>query len=299
MSKLSKVPPRKIQTVKKLIDLIKSHNTIGIVQMESIGAGTVQKLRSDLYDRAKITVAKNTLMRRALMESKITGSEDLKEYIRGPSAFLFTNNSPYQIANYLDKNKVRAPAKAGQISPISVTIPKMNTGFPPGTVISELNSVGLPTRIEGGTVAIPNDTQVLEPGAKISSTLASILTRLGIEPFLVGLSLDVVLEGGEITEHNDLVVDFDEYINNLIYAHQSAVNLAVYAGIVNGDTASAVISKAKRDAIALAAAISYVNEETAPMVLGRANAQALAILRAVAKIDSSSVSEELLSIVAN
>lgn len=288
------VAQRKLDIVADLNDLINDHKTIGIIQMESIGASTVQKLRADLRDRAKIVAAKNTLMKRALNDSKINGSELLTEYVKGPAAFLFTNDSPYQIANYLDKNKVRAPAKAGQISPISVTVPKLNTGFMPGTVISELNSVGLPTRIEDGTVAIPNDTQVLERGDRVSTTLASILTRLGIEPFLVGLSLDVVLENGDIIGHENLIVDFDAYRNDLIYAFQSAMNLAIEAGIINSDTAPMVIAKAKRNALAVAVSIGYVTKETAPIVLGRANAHALALAKAASAIDASAVPAEIL-----
>ncbi len=294
MSSKSTIAPRKIETVSKLKGLIKEHQTIGIVQMESIGAKTVQKLRADLRGRATIVAAKNTLMRRAMADSKIKGSDLLSEYISGPAVFLFTNDSPYQIANYLDKNKVKAPAKAGQISPISVTIPKMNTGFMPGGVISELNSVGLPTRIEDGTVAIPSDTQVLERGDRVSTTLASILTRLDIEPFLVGLSLDVVLENGEIIGHENLVVDFEAYRNELIFAHQSAMNLAMEAGILNSDSAPLVIAKAKRNAFALAASIGYINKETASMVLGRAHAHALALARAASQVDASAVPAEII-----
>ncbi|OLS28554.1 MAG: 50S ribosomal protein L10 [Candidatus Heimdallarchaeota archaeon LC_2] len=294
MSSKRSIAPRKIETVSKLKNLIQKHQTIGIVQMESIGAKTVQKLRADLRNRATIVAAKNTLMRRALADSKIDGSDLLSEYIKGPAVFLFTNDSPYQIANYLDKNKVKAPAKAGQISPITVTVSKMNTGFLPGGVISELNSIGLPTRIEDGTVAIPSDTQVLAPGERVSATLASILTRLEIEPFLVGLSLDVVLENGEIIDHENLIVDFESYRNDLIFAHQSAMNLAVEAGILNSDTAPLLISKAKRNAFALAASIGYINEETASMVLGRAHAHALALARAASAVDASAVPAELL-----
>jgi large subunit ribosomal protein L10 len=292
------IPERKVDIVNQLKELLESHNTIGIVQMESIAAGTVQKLRSDLSERAKIVVSKNTLMRKALEASKLKGTDKLEPFIKGPAAFLFTNNSPYQIANYLDKNKVRAPAKAGQISPISVTVPKMNTGFPPGMVISELNAVGLPTRIEGGTVAIPNDTQVLEAGDRVSTTLASILIRLGIEPFQVGLSLDVVLENGDLILRDNLIVDFDAVRNELISAHQMAMNLSVGAGILTKTTAPIVVASAHQKAVSLAAAIGYVTEDTAPMVLGRANAQALALLRAIVSKDKSAVPAEMASLVA-
>lgn len=297
MSVQRQIPARKMEMVKKLKKQLQNYKTIGIIQMESIGANTVQKLRSDLLKKAKIVVAKNTLMKKALEQSGIKGSDKLIQYVKGPVAFLFTDDSPYKIANFLDKNKVKSPAKAGQISPIAVTVAKMNTGFPPGTVISELNSVGLQTRIEGGTVAIPQDTQVLNPGDKISSTLASILTRLGIEPFLVGLSLDTVLENGEIILHNDLIVDFDAYRNQLRYAFQSAINLSVNAGIITSDTATIVIASAFEKAIALAVTIGYITTETAPQVIGKANAQAMAILRAIVNKDKNSVPPELAKLV--
>ncbi|MHA2033648.1 MAG: hypothetical protein ACW99Q_30135 [Candidatus Kariarchaeaceae archaeon] len=111
---------------------------------------------------------------------------------------------------------------------------------------------------------------------------------------MVGLSLDVVLENGEIISHENLVVDFDAYRNELIFAHQSAMNLAMEAGIVNSQTAILVIAKAKNNAFALAASIGYVTKETAPMVLSRANAQALAIGRAASVIDASAVPAEIL-----
>ncbi len=97
MSKQRKVSTRKLETVKQLKDQLENHYTVGIVQMEGIGAGTVQKLRSDLRERARIIVAKNTLMKKALEGSKVKGASKLITHVSGPAAFLFTNNSPYQI----------------------------------------------------------------------------------------------------------------------------------------------------------------------------------------------------------
>lgn len=299
MSTQTTVSQRKLDIVEEITNDLNNHQTIGIIAMESIGAKTVQKLRAELRGRAKIKVAKNTLMKKALENAgKLQGADLLSEYISGPVAFLFTNDSPFSIANYLEKNKVPAPAKSGQIAPKAVVVPKMNTGFPPGTIISELNSVGLPTRIEQGTVAIPEDTKVLEPGDRISTTLAAILSQLDIEPFEVGLSLQLVLEGGEIIEHDGLLIDFDEYINDLIWAHQQAVNLSVNAGIFTTETAPLVISNAQQKVLALASSIGYVTPETASVVFGKAQANALALLRAVLAIDSSAVPGDVASMAA-
>ena len=292
MSK-TQVAPRKLEIVANLKKQLEAHSTIGIVEMEGIGAKTVQKLRADLRGKAKIVAAKNTLMRKALDETKLKNAEKLKDFVKGSVAFLFTNDSPYSIGSYLDKNKVQAPAKAGQISPIDVTVPKLNTGMPPGTIISELNAVGLPTRIEGGTVAVPNDTQVLSPGDRISATLASILTRLGIEPFLVGLSLDVVLEDGELIDGSELVIDFEVIRDEIIYAYQSAVALSLGAGIITDETAPQVIASAYSKALAVAAEIGWITEETAPRVFGLANARAMALAQALRAVDPSAVPAEI------
>lgn len=275
------VSKRKIETVARLVKALETHKTIGIVTMESIAAKTVQKIRADLRGRAQIIVAKNTLMSKALEQAKLENAEVLADYCKGSVAFLFTNDSPYSIANYLDKNKVAAAAKAGQVSPIEVVVPKLNTGQPPGTIISLLNSVGLPTRIEGGTVAVPQDTQVLAPGDVVTSTLAAVLSQLGIEPFEVGLSVDVVLENGELIPHDDLIVDFDAIRAELIYAHKAAVSVSLKAGFITSDTAPQVVAKAYQNALAVAAEIGYITEETAPRVFGLANARVMALKKAL------------------
>jgi large subunit ribosomal protein L10 len=296
LSEQTNIAPRKIEIVNELMEDLSSYNTIGIIAMESIGAKTVQKLRADLRDRAKIKVAKNTLMRKALELVKgLDGADKLMQHVSGPVAFLFTNDSPYQIANYLEKNKVAAPAKGGQTAPKAVIVPKQNTGVPPGTFISELNSVGLPTRIEQGTIAIPEDTQVLEVGDKVSTTLASILARLGIEPFEVGLSIELVLESGDIIMGDELLIDFDAYLNDLMYAYQKAVNLSVNAGILTSTTAPVILATAQSKAMSLAASIGYVSTKTAPVVLGRARALALALMRAALQVDPDAVPGDLAS----
>ena len=292
----TKVSTRKEKFVTEIIEDLSNYNTIGLIEMESIGAGTVQKLRSELRGKAKIKVAKNTLIKKALeMVENLSGAENLSERIEGPVALLFTDDSPYKIANYLEKNKVPAKAKAGQISPKSVTVKKQNTGEPPGTIISELNSVGLPTRIEGGTVAIPDDTEVLQEGDRVSATLAAILGRLGIEPFEVGLSLILALESGDIIEKSDLIIDFDAYLNDLAFAHQQAINLSVNSAILTDVTTGLILGQAKQKAMALAASIGYITDETIDLVFGKAQSNALALANAISKIDSNALSEEILS----
>jgi hypothetical protein len=91
----------------------------------------------------------------------------------------------------------------------------------------------------------------VKKGDKISSTLAIILSRLGIEPFEVQLRLASAYENGEIVSGDVFDIDEERVINQLREAHQYAVNLTVFAGIVNEDTVTLLVTKAEREATAL------------------------------------------------
>jgi large subunit ribosomal protein L10 len=146
---------------------------------------------------------------------------------------------------------VKAPAKAGTIAISDVLVPAGNTGFTPGPIISQLGEVGLPTRVESGSIWITKDSVAVKKGDKISSTLAIILSRLGIEPFEVQLRLASAYENGEIVSGDVFDIDEERVINQLREAHQYAVNLTVFAGIVNEDTVTLLVTKAEREATAL------------------------------------------------
>ncbi len=258
---------RKQEALAKLTDLITSHKNIGVITMQPMSGSSIHQIRRDLREsNAKLVVSRNTIMRMALEQTKKKKKnvEALEQYVTGNAAFLFSDENVFQVAKYLDSNKVPAPARPGQIAPIDVLVPKMNTGVPPGTFIGELNAVGLPTRIERGTIAIPDDTVVVKAGEKVSKTLANILSRLGITPFKVGLQLDAAVSDGILIEKDGLLTD---YPGMLATAHHQAVNLA--------------------------ARIGYVTEETANAVIGSAQSEALALLRVIVSADPNAVPEEL------
>ncbi len=259
--------PKKAKTLEFLKEKLKAHSVIGIVRMEPMSETSVHQIRRDLREKGStLKMAKNTLMKIAIdaVRDEVDNIESLKEYVSGNAAFLFADGSPFEIAQYLANNKVPAAARPGQIAPKDVLVPKMNTGVPPGTFISELNAVGLPTRIERGTIAIPQDTVVVKEGEKVSKGLAIILGRLGITPFEVGLELEVALSDGMLITKEELMKD---YPGLLATAHRQALNLA--------------------------AEIGYVTEETAEAVLATAQAKVLALARALAAIDENALSDEL------
>jgi large subunit ribosomal protein L10 len=287
---------RKTQTLDQLVEDLTSYKIVGVIRIEPMSGQSVQKIRADLRTSGnKFTIAKNTLMRLAIEKAgdKLNNGNALLPYISGNCAFLFSNDNPFKVAQYLENNKVAAPARPSTIATADITIPKMNTGVGPGTFISELQSVGLPTKIERGTIAIPQDTEVLKEGELVSRTLAAILSRLGITPFEVGLKLEVALNDGVLLDHNSLMTD---WFNAIAFAHQQAVNLALNADYLTDATAPTIIAKVQRQVLSLAAEIGYVTPDTANAVLGAANAKVLALIRAINAVDPEALPSDISSV---
>ena len=90
-----------------------------------------------------------------------------------------------------------------------------------------MGQVGVKAGIEAGKVAVKEDSVVAKEGSTINSQLASLLTRLGIEPMEIGLNLVAAYEGGSIFDKKILAVDEQEYIDNVTQASRWAFNLAM------------------------------------------------------------------------
>lgn len=71
-------------------------------------------------------MGKNTMIRKVIKEQMETGNPALEKiypHIRQNVGLVFTSNDLVDIRDKILANKVQAPAKAGAIAPLDVTIP--------------------------------------------------------------------------------------------------------------------------------------------------------------------------------
>ena len=289
------ISEKKREIIENLKQQLLAYPIIGLVKIDNIGARIVQQMRKELRTEATIIMAKNSLMRIAVSEVKkeIKGIEKLLDYIVGSCAFLLTKTNPYRLASFMDKNKVPAPAKAGQIAPNDVIIRPMNTGIPPGPVIAELQSLGLKTKIEGGQIRIVEEEVVTKKGERVNRTVALLLRRLNIDPFEAGLSFVVAFENGVILPGDALIIDFDYYEQNLRWAYNSALNLAVNAGIVTKQSIAMIIANANQFAINLSVNSAFITEKTLPMILSTAVQGSLSVAARIASKKPEALSSDV------
>jgi large subunit ribosomal protein L10 len=274
---------QKAENVKQIRDVILKYQAIGIASLQKVRSIQLQELRKKLHDTAHIRVIKNSLVERAISDSAIPNAEKLKEYVKGSNVFLFTNLNPFKLARLLEKSKVKAFAKVGDVAAEDAVVPAGNTGLPPGPVISQLNSVGIPTRIESGSVWVNRDTVVLKKGGVVSESLAPILSKLAIKPVEMGLTLRAVYDGGVIIPEEQLKLDLDEYRKNLSEAYTEAFSLSLNAAVPMPENIAVLLQIAFADAHNLALNADIISPETIKDLVRKANLEANAL---AAKIPS-------------
>jgi large subunit ribosomal protein L10 len=281
----------KADEVKELMGFLSQYNALGIASLEKVRASQLQKLRKKLEKSAYFRVVKNSLIKRAVSEAKDkAGIEKLEEYLAGPNLFLFTNLNPFKLVILLEKSRVKAAARAGDLAAFDVVVPAGNTGLPPGPIISQFTAVGLRTRIEAGSVWVSKDTLVVKKGEPISTQLASLLSKLGIKPVEVGLSLKVVYDDGVILTEEDLKVDLDEVRRSVEEAHQYAFNLSLDAAIPLPENISYLLSLAHQKASSLALNAGIINKDTVADLIRKANTEMLSLSKKLDEVENNGAS---------
>jgi large subunit ribosomal protein L10 len=197
----------------------------------------------------------------------------LEEYLEGSNVFLFTDLNPFKLALLLERGKVKTTAKANDIAAMDVVIPASNTGQPPGPVISQLNSVGLPTRIENGSVWVSKDTLVVRKGEVINERLASVLSKLGIKAVELGISMRAVFDNGMIITGDQLKVDVNATRRSVESSNQEAFALALSIGYPSKDTIKPLLQQAHLKAIALSVSAAIPTKETIADLIRKANSE--------------------------
>ena len=271
------VSDAKKQEVKALTKLIEEYPIVGVVNMENLPAKQLQIMREKLRKDVLIRMSKARLIKLAIKDSKKQNVSKLNEYLKGMPALLFTKESPFRLFKTLKKNKSKAGIKQGQKAPYDIVVPAGPTPFAPGPIIGELGVLRIKAGIEGGKVAIKADAVVAKEGDVASEQLASVLSRLGIEPMEIGLDLVAIYEKGEILTKDVLDVDEDAYLAMLTTAHTDAFKLALEVGYTNSETILVLLQKAHSDARAIAIEQGILNKEVIDQVLGKAEAQANAL----------------------
>lgn len=266
----------KSEEVDSLRNMIKSSPVIGVVDLQNIPAKQLQNIREELRGKVTFRMSKNNLMKIALEK---TEKEQLKDHINAGAAFIFSNENPFRIYKLLQKSKAPAPAKPGDVAKADIVISQGSTGLPPGPLVSELQSLGVPAKIDKGTISIERDTVFVKHGETISKKVSEILSQLKIEPMEVGADLAAAYEEGLIFTRDVLSIDDVETRNNIIKAFTKALALSFDRRIFTKESVKLLIQQATIKSKSLAIGANIVSPETIGPIMSKSVAQALSLSR--------------------
>jgi large subunit ribosomal protein L10 len=269
--------------VEEIKGILQGYKSIGIASLKKVRASQLQGMKKNFAGKVYVRVLKNTLMKLAL---ESMGKEELKAlegYLEGSNVYLFTNENPFKLALMLERGKVKTTAKSGDTAAMDVVIPAGNTAQPPGPVISQLNAVGLPTRIESGSVWISKDTLVVRKGEPINERLAGVLSKLGIKAVELGISMRAVLDEGLMIAGERLHVDVEGTRNSLIQSNSAAFALSLSIAYPTKETIGALLQTAHQKAIALSLGAAVPTKETIGDLIRKANAEMTSLNKVIEK----------------
>jgi len=195
----------------KLENLLEEYPKCFIVGADNVGSKQMQEIRIALRGKAVVLMGKNTMMRKAIrgyME-KNPDLERLLPHIKMNVGFVFTKEELITIRDLLLANKKAAPAKAGALAPVDVTIPAQNTGMGPEKT-SFFQALQIPTKITKGTIEIIQDVPIIKVGDKVGASEATLLNMLKISPFTYGLLIQKVYDNGSIFDPEILDITDDD-----------------------------------------------------------------------------------------
>jgi large subunit ribosomal protein LP0 len=287
----------------KMTQLLDDYPKCFIVGADNVGSRQMQKIRISLRGSGVVLMGKNTMMRKAIrghLENN-AALEKLLPHIKGNVGLVFTKGDLPDVRKTIESNKVAAPAKAGAIATVDVTVPAQCTTLGPEKT-SFFQALAIQTKITKGTIEILNDVKLIKVGDKVGASEATLLNMLNISPFTYGLQIAMVYDSGTVFDlailditDDDIRKRFLEGVRNI-----SSVSLAInYPTLVS--VPHSVINAFKNLlAIAVATEIDFKEAHTAkefvkdPSKFAAATAVTTTVAEPVAakKVEEKKVEEE-------
>lgn len=236
---VSEVKKRK---VKELAEQMK-RRTVMVVSVKGLPSAQFQDIKKKLRGLARISVAKKSLVDFALEHCGIKELHDLVPYVDDSTAILFSDIDAFEISARLSEEKSPAKAKAGQIAPEDLIVPAGPTDLIPGPDISALSAVGLQPKVEGGKIAIVKEKVLCAKDEVIDDKKASILAKLNIVPFKIGIEPIAAYMEGKV--YVDIKINKEETLKDLEENYGRSLAFAVEISYSTAETLDFILGKAK------------------------------------------------------
>ena len=291
---IPKVMSWKRDTVNDLVEVLNNGETLAVIDIHGVPADSMIGMRNNLRSNMRIRVAKKRLMRIAWEQAGKDPAvlEQLFDGAIQPALVSTAAYNSFEVFSELKKTEAGRAAKPGDVASEDIIVEKQDTGMPPGPIVGELNTVGIPAKIMGGKVHIQKRHVALKAGEVFEGDLGMLLGQIGIKPIVTGLRLCGTYEDGVVFSPSTLDIDYEQFGQDLIGMAAGGFNLACTITWFTSQTMPTLLAKASREALAVALEAAIATAETLPHLIGRAHRSAVGI---AGSLDSSALDDELVA----
>lgn len=227
-----KLKERKYELADQLTQHFKDYTKLFLVECDNVGSNQIHQIRIALRGKAIIYCGKNTQMRRVirlLEQEGMAQLEKVRQCLKLNVAIVFTNENLSEIRDIILANKVKAPAKAGQLAQCDVIVPAGNTGMEP-TMTSFLQALNIQSKITKGSIEILNPVHLIKQGDKVEASQCSLLEKLSIFPFSYGLKVVTVYDDGSMYDAAVLDITNDQIMASVTQGIRNVACLSLVTG---------------------------------------------------------------------
>lgn len=278
---VTKPAPWKVELVKKLTDEIDSSGLSAIVSIAGIRNNQLQSIRRSLRGKMKLRVVRGTLLEKSVERSKKENIKRILEVTRGQIALVTGEQEPAQLYELLESTRTTAAPRGGEVAENDIVIEPMDTGFPPGPMISEFQKVGLQTAIEKGAIVIKKETLFVKKGEVITKEKAGILGKLNIKPIKVGLNVLGAVKDGVFYSKDVMAISSSKVSSDMMAAFLQAKQVALSTFFITPEILPDILFRARLSAEMLAVSAGVVDEKNIELFIMKAIRDASAVSSAI------------------
>jgi len=262
---LTKKQKKEVYT-KNLVELLKQYNKILLVNIDNVGAYSIQKIRQKLRSKATLLFGKNTLIRKTIRDyvekCEEAGNKDsarieaLLPFIKGNVGMVFTNDDLNEIKTVVESFKQKAPAKVGQVAPEDVFVEPGPTGMEP-TQTSFLQALNIASKIVKGQIEISNRVHLIKTGDKVGPSEAALLDKLSIMPFSYRAEVVTVFDSGFVYPSSLLALTANDVMQTLVKGIQRVATISLQIGVPSLASVPHLLANAYRNLISVSIETTY------------------------------------------
>ncbi len=269
----------KINYVKELSGKIAESKILAISNVMDIPSSALQVIRRNLKEKGfDLKVVRKRLLIKAL-EDIAKKDQNYKKIID-----ILRNNkritimlilpkepiNPFVLNKILEENKTYREARPGDVLERDIVVKAGPTNFSPGPILSEFKKFKIKTKIEGGKIAVVEDTVIARKGERVNEELAAFIKKLDIKPIPVKVKLLLVYDGKILYTEDILSTPLEKYIEDLRNAFLKAYAVTVYIGYPTKDNIRTLLKRSFENALKLSIKIGLPNKYSVKEMIRRA-----------------------------